>query len=67
MNVKITLLALLVVLAATTIFATITATFNEAPSITSIKTDLDEEISDYLALCNYTQPEGDPRDGDWPQ
>lgn len=66
MNVKIALLALLVILAATTLFATITAAFNEAPSITSIRTNADEEISDYLTLCNYTQPEGKDKGGGWP-
>lgn len=61
MNVKIALLILLVMLAATTIVATITAAFYEAPSTTSIKTNFDEENSNHVSLV------GDPRDGDWPQ
>jgi hypothetical protein len=61
MNVKIALLTLLVILAATTIFAATAAAFNEAPAITSIKTNLNEENSNYVSLV------GDPRGGDWPQ
>ena len=61
MNVKIALLALLVILAATTIFAATAAAFNEAPSTASIKTNLDEENSNYVPLA------GDPRGGGWPQ
>lgn len=61
MNVKIALLALLVILAATTIVATITAAFNEAPSTASIKTNLEEENSNYVSLV------GDSRGGGWPQ
>jgi len=57
MNVKIALLTLLVILAATTIFAATAAAFKEAPSITSIKTNLDEENSNYVSLV------GDPRGG----
>ena len=61
MNVKIALLALLVILAATTIFAATAAAFNEAPSTASIKTNLNEENSNYVSLV------GDSRGGDWPQ
>ena len=67
MNVKIALLALLVILAATTMFVTIVAVFNEAPSIKSAETNLDEKISDCLTLCNYTRPQGKPKGGGWPQ
>lgn len=66
MNVKIALLTLLVVLAATTIVATTFAAFNEAPSITSIETDFDEETFDYLTLSGEVQPLGDPVGGGWP-
>jgi hypothetical protein len=61
MNVKSALLTLLVILAATTIFAATAAAFNEAPSITSIKTNLNEENSNYVSLV------GDPKGGGWPQ
>jgi hypothetical protein len=67
MNVKIALLTLLVILAATTIFAATAASFNEAPAITSIKTNVDEETSDYIALSGEVQPAGDPVGGGWPQ
>lgn len=67
MNVKIALLTLLVILAAATILATTATAFNEAPSITNIKTDLDEETADYLTLSSEVQPQGDPRGGGWPE
>ena len=66
MNVKIALLTLLVILAATTIFAATAAAFNEAPSTTNIKTNVDEENSDYLTLFNEVQPVGKDRGGGWP-
>lgn len=67
MNVKIALLTLLVILAATTIFPATAAAFNEAPAITSIKTNVDEETSDYIALSGEVQPEGKDKGGGWPQ
>jgi len=67
MNVKIALVALLVILAATTISAAITAALNEAPSIKSVKTNFDEKISAHLTLCNYTEPQGDDKGGGWPK
>jgi|CryGeyStandDraft_6_1057127.scaffolds.fasta_scaffold128264_2 hypothetical protein len=66
MNVKIALLTLLVILAATAIFAATAAAFNEAPSTTSIYTNLDEENSDYLTLSSEVQPVGKDRGGGWP-
>jgi hypothetical protein len=67
MNVKITLLTLLVILAATTMVATtVAAAFNEALSTTSIETVFDEETFGYLTLSGEVEPEGDPRGGGWP-
>lgn len=66
MNVKIALLALLVILAATTVFATFAVVFNEAPLIKSTETNVDQKISDCLTLCNYTQPQGKDKGGGWP-
>lgn len=67
MNVKIALLALLVILAVVTMVATTVAAFNEAPSINIIETDFDEEICDCLTLFGEVQPEaGDPVGGGWP-
>ena len=66
MNVKIALLTLLVILAATTIAATTVGAFNEAPSTTSIETDFNEKTFGYITLDGEVQPEGDPRGGGWP-
>lgn len=66
MTVKIALLALVVILAATTIVASVATVFNEAPLISNVEPNLDGKVSDHLTLCNYTEPQGKDKDGGWP-
>jgi hypothetical protein len=63
--VKIALLALLVILAAATMVATIVVAFNEAPLMKSIKTNSNEE-NGYIPLFGEVQPQGDDKPGGWP-
>jgi hypothetical protein len=66
MNVKIALLAILVILTTATIVITTNVALNEVPSVRSIETNIGEESSHYVTFSGEVQPQGDPREGGWP-